>query len=438
MKRIVLLALAVPLAYARPFDDQLAKEAHNLDIYCEPAWQAKLLDRAQDGQCGQNIVDGTPLHLNAQMFAPGNGLGLGLGYKGLFTFKQSWENNFDVGGMGSVQGAWEGYFVTQFTKTRPIAKIGSAPPAGRQIVEKLQIQPYAMAQQLTKLDYYGEGPQSSLGALALYTERDIRVGVGVSVPVAWWLNVGAKIEGFWPAIGPASTSTTDSVADVYRADPSLAPGIESQPAFTHYEFYVRPHLPNDLPYGLIYKIGYEYYQDHSGGQYSFGRFRADLLHNLHPERAHPNDSILSIYGRLTLAQTSAGNTVPFYLQDTLGGTDINGDPALRAFADYRFRDPDNMAIEVEFNRRIWKPLGIMVFYDTGQVAAQASDLSLARMRQGFGGGLTLWSGAKVVFRAYVGFGGGEGTHTFVGILPLPGPVSAPYRTYDSWLPTSAF
>ena len=107
----------------------------------------------------------------------------------------------------------------------------------------------------------------------------------------------------------------------------------------------------------------------------------------------------------------------------------NGDPALRGFADYRFRDPDNTVIEVEFNRRIWKPLGIMVFYDTGQVAAQASDLSLARMRQSVGGGLTVWSATKVVFRAYVGFGGGEGTHTFVGILPLPGPVAAPYRTY---------
>jgi hypothetical protein len=212
----------------------------------------------------------------------------------------------------------------------------------------------------------------------------------------------------------------------------LAPGLDSPSTFTHYQFYIRPHYPNQEPFGLIYKIGYEYYQDHGSGRYSFGRFRADLLHNLYLEHAGKDlrrDSILSFYGRLTLAQTAAGNSVPFYLQDTLGGTDINGDPSLRGFADYRFRDPDNMVIEVEFNRRIWKPVGIMVFYDAGQVAAQASDLSLGKMRQSVGGGLTLWSATKVVFRAYVGFGGGEGTHTFVGILPLPGPVAAPYRTY---------
>jgi hypothetical protein len=432
MRCFGLIALAASMAWAAPGDDQLAKEIHTIDNYCAPALKAKFLDRTQDTECIQPIVSDDPIHFNVQMFAPGNGLGLGLGYKRLFTFKQAWQNNFDVGGSGSVQGSWEGHFVAQFDKERPAPSMTDTTPAQRRILDKLQFQPYATAQQLTKLDYYGEGPNTSRNELALYTERDIRVGVGVSIPLAWWLNMGAKIEGFWPSIGPTSNSTNESVADFYRGDPLLAPGLDSPSTFTHYQFYIRPHYPNQEPFGLIYKIGYEYYQDHGSGRYSFGRFRADLLHNLYLEHAGKDlrrDSILSFYGRLTLAQTAAGNSVPFYLQDTLGGTDINGDPSLRGFADYRFRDPDNMVIEVEFNRRIWKPVGIMVFYDAGQVAAQASDLSLGKMRQSVGGGLTLWSATKVVFRAYVGFGGGEGTHTFVGILPLPGPVAAPYRTY---------
>jgi hypothetical protein len=59
-------------------------------------------------------------------------------------------------------------------------------------------------------------------------------------------------------------------------------------------------------------------------------------------------------------------------------------------------------------------------------------LNLARFawrRQSVGGRLTLWSATKVVFRAYVGFGSGEGRHSFVGILQRPGPVATPYRTY---------
>jgi len=430
MRILVLLALAGALAYG---DDQLAKEVHTIENYCGPAFKDKLLDRTQDGQCIQPIVNGSPLHLNARMFAPGNGLGLGLGYKREFTFGEAWQNNWDLGGMGSVQGAWEAHFIAVLDKERPAPSMTDTTPPGRRIVEKFEILPYVTAQQLTKLDFYGEGPNSFRTLAALYTERDIRVGVGLSIPLAWWLNAGAQAEGLWPAIGPNSTTTIPSVAAAYQLNPSFAPGIVSQPAFTHYQFYLRPHIPNQDPFDVIDKIGYEYYQDHGAGQYSFGRFRADLLTNLYPEhagKARRRDSIFSIYARLTLAQTANGNAVPFYLQDTLGGTDINGDPVLRGFADYRFRAPDNMVFEVEFNRRIWKPLGIMLFYDTGEVAAQASDLSFAHMRQSVGGGLTLWSASKVVFRAYVGFGGGEGMHIFEGIMPLPGPVAAPYRTYD--------
>ena len=60
-------------------------------------------------------------------------------------------------------------------------------------------------------------------------------------------------------------------------------------------------------------------------------------------------------------------------------------------------------------------VGIVAFYDTGQVALKASDLSFANMRHSYGFGLTFRSGEKVWFRAYVGLGSGEGRHNFFGI-----------------------
>ena len=241
---LLICALVCALASGAFGDDQFTKEVHTITNYCDDVWKDKLLDRTQDGQCAQAIVNGSPLHLNAQMFAPGSGLALGLGYKRLFTFGQAWQNNWDLGGMGSVEGAWEGHFVAHFDKQRPAPSITDTTPVLHRIVEKFEIQPYASAQQLTKLDYYGEGPQSSRSALALYTERDIRVGVGVSIPVAWWLNVGATVEGLWPSIGPASTSASPSVADFYRGDPTLAPGIASQPP---------SHITSSM-YGRTYRV----------------------------------------------------------------------------------------------------------------------------------------------------------------------------------------
>jgi hypothetical protein len=123
--------------------------------------------------------------------------------------------------------------------------------------------------------------------------------------------------------------------------------------------------------------------------------------------------------------------VPFYLQETIGGSDINGVPTLRGFQDYRFRAPDLFVIQTQYERRLLPDspigsnastlrkvagaLGILAFYDVGEVALKPSDLSFGNVRHSFGFGLTFWSGEKVWFRAYVGLGSGEGAHSFFGV-----------------------
>lgn len=430
MRRLMLLALAsAPFVCAQPFDQELNKELHTIQGYCKdaPKFDLQLIT-----QCGQAIFNGKPLHLDMQMFPPGNGMALGLAYTHGFTFGEQWKNEWDVGGRGSFQGAWNGHMLMTFRLQKGAPTL-SGPPVNplHAVKDHVLIHFFAEGQQLPKLNFYGEGATSSLNSLALYSERDTRVGVAIDKPLAWWLNMGAKIEGVWPDIGQASDDKHLSVAAAYT--PAQAPGIETQPPFTHYQFFLRPHFPNQEPYDLLYKLSYEFYQDHGSHRYSFRRFRADLLHNLYlehsPGGAKRRDSILSIYGRLSLTDASAGQSVPFYLQDTLGGSDFNGDPSLRAFPDYRFRAPNAVAIETEWNRRLWRFLGLMVFYDTGMVGVKQSDLGFGNFRHSFGGGLTLWSTSRVVFKAYVGFGGGEGHHTFTGILPTPGPVNSPYRSF---------
>src|SRR5207248_6582259 len=138
------------------------------------------------------------------------------------------------------------------------------------------------------------------------------------------------------------------------------------------------------------------------------------------------DSVLYIAGRVSVAGAGTGKIVPFYLQDTLGGSDIDNIPTLRGFQDYRFRAPAQFYLQTQYERRLLpasKPgstpstlrsvagaIGIMAFYDAGEVAIKASDLNFGDLRQSFGFGLTFWSGNKVWFRAYVGLGSGEGSH----------------------------
>ena len=427
---LVFVLLAAPLLRGGDptVDQTLNKEIHTAVEYCRPALAKYLFDRDMDTHCGQAVFNGQPLHATAKMYAPGNGLGLGLAFTRDFSIGERWKNLFELGGSGAFGGAWEGH---TFLKLHP--KFAAAPSLDQpvsKIRDQIEIQFYASAERLTKLQFYGLGPYSSPRDLAFYSQRSDTLGAGAVVPVAWWLNIGGKVEGLSRRLGAASDSDHSPVSAKFT--PAQAPGIASQPTFSHYEFYVRPHYPAQEPYWLLYKVSYGIYQDHDTGRYSFRRFRADLLNNLYLERTKSGpkrDSILSLYGRVTLSDTSAGHVVPFYLQDTLGGSDMAGDPALRAFADYRFRAPNALLFEAEWDRRLWKVVGLMAFFDTGKVAMQRADLGLSDMRHSVGAGLTFWSATRVVFRVYVGFGGGEGHHIFTGIMPLPGPVGAPYRSY---------
>ena len=75
--------------------------------------------------------------------------------------------------------------------------------------------------------------------------------------------------------------------------------------------------------------------------------------------------------------TPGGNVVPFYFQPTLGGSDINGNPSLSSYQDYRFRAPDVMFLRESFEHSIWNlPIGFTLMADEGKVALTRGGLGL--------------------------------------------------------------
>jgi hypothetical protein len=191
----------------------------------------------------------------------------------------------------------------------------------------------------------------------------------------------------------------------------------------HYEGYLNPRRTQGM-FQYTYRIGYGLFQDHNTGHYTFRRFSIDGVHTFHP--FGNNDNIFTIHDHLAISDTSRGNVVPFFMQETLGGSNVNGEPTLRGFADYRFRARDLTLIQVEYDHRVWGPLGLLAFYDTGQAANAASDLSLAKMRNTFGFGTSFWFGNKPWFKIYVGLGSGEGAHPYSGIPYFATPGTRPY------------
>ncbi len=359
----------------------------------DPLWKRSIA-------CGQGFFTARPVHATIQSIVPGGGFGPGLTLHEDFN-SDKWQNSLDATGVSSFQAFWLGQAKFRATHDR-FGKNNSAR-------DRFAFDVYSFARGLPHMGFYGLGPNTLKSDVVAFSERDIVAGVDVFNPFSAWIATGARLESLWPKVGGVSDPVFRSITAEFSE--ATAPGLTSQPNFIHYEAYVEPRRTRHK-FQFDYKIGYGMYQDTDTGHFSFRRFSVDGLHTFHPVN---EANVLTVHDRLSISDTSRGNVVPFYLQETLGGSDINGQPMLRGFADYRFRAPDLMLIQVEYNRRIWGPVGGIVFYDTGQVANEVSDLSLADMRHSFGFGLSFWAGNKTWFKMYVGLGSGEGVHPYFGI-----------------------
>jgi len=119
---------------------------------------------------------------------------------------------------------------------------------------------------------------------------------------------------------------------------------------------------------------------------------------------------LEIKTYLALSHAGSGDVIPFYMQPTVGGSDIDSRLSLRGFADYRFRAPDATFIQTEYSVPISGPIGGLAFYDAGNVGQTLSGLSFAHLRQDAGVGGAVRFGGSVVAQVYLAMGAGHGVH----------------------------
>jgi hypothetical protein len=314
------------------------------------------------------------------------------------------------------------------------SKINFSRPAfsesARAVSDDFRISIYGRHQSLPRMDFYGLGPDSNKQDLAVFSRRDTTAGVSVLNPVNDWLAVEGSIESLWPHIRHVKDSSAPSIEQVYTE--AEAPGLTRQPHFMRYSFFIKPHYPPEPLFSVDYNIGYSYYQDTHDGRFSFHRFDADIRHHFRFGRVnndpyktregarlpHTRRSNLMLRAHVSSSFTGNDQEVPFYYQETLGGSDIHGDAGLRAFNDYRFRDRNLLLFQGEYQVEIKNGYGAMLFYDAGKVAPRFGDLGAARLRHSYGVGLTVSRGDRIYFRAYVGLGGGEGAHPFFGVPKL--------------------
>jgi hypothetical protein len=428
----------------------------------------------QAGGCAEVLFTGQPLHIAVGSLSPQNGFGSGLAVAFPIKPTETWRPSWNADAVATPNGSWRAgvYFkfvhTPQFKTTvrygRPKIKSNLT-----ELPEHTVVNVYAQAISLEKVTFFGLGPLSTLTGRSYFGMREVIPGVNVVKPlnVKWNISLLGEMNGRFVDIRPSTGNSSPSIETLYTE--TTAPGLLTQPGFLQLGegIRMRPIFWSDLVH-LNYAASYQQFIAASNSRYSFQRFTLDLSHEFalyksttrfylprdangpdecsidrvrefpacslaksrqvsNCEAENPNDKSKckaisrDLQGSIgfrflfTNSFTQGQNTVPFYFQPTIGGGDINGNPTLSSYQDYRFRAPNILVLRENFEHSIWGPLGFALGADEGKVALQTSDFGSSPWIHSFSAGLTLRAGGFPQVFLLFSWGGNEGTHTIANM-----------------------
>jgi hypothetical protein len=397
--------------------------------------------------CAQLLLTDHPLHIAVGSIAPENGFGAGGAFVAHYTPNDSWRLSWDTDAIGSINGSWRAgvYMKAIFTGTeqestgrgRPTHPSGSNPSALKRPYFNL----YAQGISLNKIDYFGLGPATTRAGRSFFGMREVIPGINATfpIPAAKWLNLSlyGEANGRFVEIRGSQGQPSPSIELLYTE--ATAPGLTDQPAFAQFGEGIRLQPSYGDHIQLNYLVAFQQYVAPGNSRFSFRRFTADLSHefpiykttrSLLPKNHNgPDDCSTDIdnhtcpavtrnregsfSARLLISESvsPAGHVVPFFFDLTLGGADINGNPSLSSYQDYRFRAPNLLLLRGTFEHSIYGPLGFSFGVDGGKVALTRGDIGFTNLDHSYSAGLTLRAGGFPQVFLLFAWGGNEGTHT---------------------------
>ena len=399
--------------------------------------------------CAELLFTDHPLHIAVGSLAPQNGFGAGAALVGNWTPNESWRTSWDTDAVGTENGSWRAgfYFKAIHTPVEHISVITTTsgpPPRSNLAVHPYTVfNAYAQSISLDQVFYYGLGQNSRQSNATVFGMRETIAGVSAIVPLPHlrFVSLLGEMNGRFVDVHGNHHESSPSIERIFTD--STAPGLAAQPAFAQFGEGARiePTLFGDR-FQLDYLAQFQQFVA-PGSQNSFRRFTADLGHTIPlyrntgsygPKTTNGPDECAAAVGatkcpsvernrygsigaRLLIVESvaSAGNTVPFYLDPTLGGSDVNGNSWLPSYNDYRFRAPNAIVVRGSFEHSIWGPIGAAFNYDQGKVALARDDIDFSHMAHSFAAGLTVRAGGLPALSLSFAWAGPESTHTIATV-----------------------
>jgi hypothetical protein len=264
--------------------------------------------------------------------------------------------------------------------------------------DRLTVGSQVIYQDMLQVNYFGLGNNSLQSNRSGYRLDETDVLGYATVRTTPWLSVSGRFG--WIHQAELSTMTGWSVPypnTLAVFSDATAPGLTQQPAFLHGDVSVAADTrdyPGHPTRGGLYRVTAASYADRNYGKYSFRRYEAEAAQFV---PLVEDKWTLAFHAYEVFSDTSAGNTVPFYLMPSLGGKNT-----LRGYYDYRFHDRDMQVFNAESRWGLFTHVDAAVFVDAGKVASVASDLDFRHMRTSYGAGLRLHNRTSTVGRLDIG------------------------------------
>jgi hypothetical protein len=452
----VLAALLVPRALAQSGDESRIHSDFRrewLELHPCEQQQVKPCSEFAFGHLvdiGQTIVTGQPLHIALGSLAPQNGFAPGLAFVEHKDFASERRMTFDIDAVASTNLSWRaGGYLTTYKLPQSNQTIGvvMGTPTAKQKTPSVQIAPifslYAEADSLNRLYFYGLGPNTALSGQSAFGLTETIAGASAIVPLnRGGISFTAEFNGRVPQLRPDTNESVPTTGALYTE--ATAPGLTRSAGFLQpgVGIQIQPNYFHNV-LRLHYLANFQDF-DALGAPYSFCRWTADigqefaLNHKVtliasdphngpdscasngtdcpHISTTINNEGSISLRLLLTGSAAAAGNAVPFYFDPTAGGSDIDGNPILASYPDYRFRSPNVVLLRGAFEHSLPKvPLGVYFSADAAKSPLTRSDIDFSNLRTSYAVGLTVHAGGLPVVYLLFAWGGNEGTHTTFSI-----------------------
>jgi hypothetical protein len=422
---LFLLTSVGAAAQESQFHADLRREGEDIRSSCGGGFGAKQL-----ADCVVTLATEDPFHVAIGSLPPLNGMGFGAAFVEHYTPNENWRLSWNADGVLATSGSWRAGAYMKVIHIPPrritVVQPGTTQPSDVTITEYPIFNVYAQAISLDTLTM-----QNGQGA---FSEQQTIVGTNVIYPLA---RVAA--------LRVLRPSLIGSINGRFLDIQSTELNVSEQPSFAQFEegIRIRPSLFNERLL-FNYLVDFQQFAASSESHASFNRWSVDLKHDFPlyrtvsstgPKDANGPDECFESVGsprcppvsysrnrggsvsvRLFAIGSSAGsgNSVPFYFQPTLGGSDINGQRLLAGYDDYRFRGPNLFAVQESIEHSLWGPVGVYALVEQGKVTQQGEDFGAGQFNQSFAVGLTLRAGGFPLVN--LSFAWGSDSHHVIGSI----------------------